>query len=214
MDEDVIWDKAGGVIPLTYQRPEEDTAKCEVSDRFSSRLNAFTSQVASAVRAAAIPALEGWSTRLTLRSPLPSSEVVETVEVSICPMRPEVVGELVRLDLDILVGVPFGGDVVKLIQMELRPFIIGVGAVAVEDCPEGLVVLRRDMNREEKGHWCSPVREMDNCPAITPVMIEAAAEVLWRYPLLDIPTGLAESLAREMLRSALSVSPEIPEVVE
>lgn len=39
---------------------------------------------------------------------------------------------------------------------------------------------------------------------ITPEMVEAAAEVLWRYPLLDIGEGLAERFAREMLERALS----------
>ncbi len=47
---------------------------------------------------------------------------------------------------------------------------------------------------------------------ITPAMIEAAAAVLWRHPMLDIPEGFAEGLAREMLKRALLTSQEILDV--
>ena len=42
--------------------------------------------------------------------------------------------------------------------------------------------------------------------AITDAMIAAAANVLWRHPMLDIPEGFAEGLALEMMKSALLVS--------
>jgi hypothetical protein len=48
------------------------------------------------------------------------------------------------------------------------------------------------------------IADMDKVE-ITPEMIEAAAEVLWRDPLLDITTGQAETLAAEMLRRAMGV---------
>jgi hypothetical protein len=41
---------------------------------------------------------------------------------------------------------------------------------------------------------------------ITPAMIEAAAEILWKDPLLDITEGWAEDLAEKMLRCALRAS--------
>jgi hypothetical protein len=43
---------------------------------------------------------------------------------------------------------------------------------------------------------------------ITPEMVEAGAEVLWRHPMLDIPPGFAETLVREILKCALPASHE------
>jgi len=41
---------------------------------------------------------------------------------------------------------------------------------------------------------------------ITSAMIRAAAEVLWKHPLLDVPEGWAEELAAAVLRRGLAKS--------
>lgn len=120
------------------------------------RAESLASQLASAIRTVASPTLPGWASSLRVVGSFPGGEIIETVKCSLFPVRVTVPSELVRVDLNVPVGVPFGEEIRRLVQIELAPFIIGVGYVRVEDTPEGLVITRSDVRDIKVGHHRSP----------------------------------------------------------
>jgi hypothetical protein len=82
----------------------------------------------------------GWMQSIGVAAAFFDCEVPEKLIIGRCFARRTKPNELVRVDLDFPVGFPSSSEVLKLLQMEIAPFIIGVGAVGVEDIPQGIVI--------------------------------------------------------------------------
>src|SRR5260221_9243135 len=116
------------------------------------RVESFASRVAAAIRTAAIPALDGFASFLRIRRGFQFGETIEPLDCGIYPVRIDRPGELVRVDLNLPVGVAGIENVRRLLHMELTPFIIGVGEIALKDTAEAGRLLRRRVRHKEAGH--------------------------------------------------------------
>lgn len=147
---------------------EREVAEVIANLSVERRIESFASRIAAAIRTAAIPALDGFVSFLRVRSGFQFGETVEPLECGLYPARANRNGELVRVDLNLPIGIPGIENVRRLLHIELPPFIIGVGEVAVEDTAEGVIVLRREISDIKASH--------SDSPEITPEMIDAGED--------------------------------------
>lgn len=116
------------------------------------------SKLADVIRACAWSAGDtpGWARSIAVPATLLLSEVVEPVKVGAGPCRANKPDELVWVNIYGLADVPFADVIKRTLIREIEPFVIGVGEVAVDQTPEGLVVRRRDRGDEHRGHEVAP----------------------------------------------------------
>jgi hypothetical protein len=103
-------------------------------------------QLAHKLRAAAICATEspGWARLLMLPRGQLDRDKQQIVTVAISFVKPEKLGEIVRLHFNLPDGMAEPFPVRALIRMELEPFIVGVGKVSVQETVDGLVIVSLD----------------------------------------------------------------------
>lgn len=164
------------------------------------RIEDFASRVASAIRTAAIPALDGFASFLRVRRGFQFRETVEPIECGLYPVRVDRVGELVRVDLNLSVGIPSPMHLRELLRMELEPFIVGAGYVTVEDTAEGIVVLRRDVSDDKVRHGSSSiaVRQTDNPPNEAEPVSARVLTCLSCEEVIQIDPQMREACLREL----------------
>ena len=114
-------------------------------------------QIASAVRALAAVSITtpGWGRSILLlpEAGLLRDEIPQTLQVTSCPCRVTMPGELIRLDFQRPDRIAASyEDVRALLVQEIEPFIIGVGQVRARNTPEGIVILRINEWLEKDGH--------------------------------------------------------------
>lgn len=119
------------------------------------------SQIADAVRCSARGATKEYASGLTVSpSVYEFGEGPKIVEIVICPCRPTMRGELVRLDLNPLDGVTDHHQWHRLLILEIEPFIMGVGQVRGHETPEGIVIVKLDQWLDEGSHDIRPPRHV------------------------------------------------------
>ena len=137
---------------MSYVRTEEE------------RVAGILSQVASRIRMAARCATGSSGSSVFLPRSFIEGDGSKGVDIALSSYAVTVPGELVRAHFDQFDFAAFAFDVRDTLRMEIEPFIVGVGHVAVEKSPEGLVVRLVDEREIGDGH------------KVTPEMIEAALE--------------------------------------
>jgi hypothetical protein len=124
-------------------------------------------------------------------------EIPQANQICHMPMRAQKAGELVTIDFNLADDVPLALQVRAVLRMELEPFIIGVGNIAVEDTAEGLVIARRE--------YSAPEIE------ITPAMIQAGWEVLAASGISNDPLEadrlVVEEIFLAMYRRRINIGP-------
>jgi hypothetical protein len=81
--------------------------------------------------------------------------IPQTYKICLCPSRTKVVGELVKIDWNLLSGTASLDELSDLICLELTPFIIGVGHVIAEKLAECRIIIRRDERKDFNVHGAS-----------------------------------------------------------
>jgi hypothetical protein len=101
-------------------------------------------ELANTIRILAVCAEENWCESISLPRGFMESESVESGAILIGAIRSTELGELARVDLHLLDGMPVRLHLGNLLVRETEPFIIGVGEVRVvwHEPFESLVVLR------------------------------------------------------------------------
>jgi hypothetical protein len=113
--------------------------------------------------------------------------------VSVMGIPIAVPGELVRVNLNMPTGMSLTSDVQLLLNLEIEPFIVGVGKVKVDNTPNGIVVRRVDARKDNNRHIEAPVE-------ITLEMIKAGVKEFLesRSLLTEEPQDAVEAIFRAM----------------
>jgi hypothetical protein len=165
---------------------------CE-RDKIRRRVEALASQVASITRAAAYSATPESTSSVVCAPGLLDGEILQPIMVSVMGIPIAVPGELVRVNLNMPTGMSLTSDVQLLLNLEIEPFIVGVGKVKVDNTPNGIVVRRVDARKDNNRHIEAPVE-------ITLEMIKAGVKEFLesRSLLTEEPQDAVEAIFRAM----------------
>ena len=83
-------------------------------------------------------------------------EVLQALKCARAPFRITEPDELVRVDRNIYDGFAQAPEIRSLIGMELKPFVVGVGKVRVDEFPEHIVVFRVYDGQISRVHGLAP----------------------------------------------------------
>ena len=109
-----------------------------------SPLEGAAHQIAREARVAANCAQPGWAYSLDIPRRLFRGEMKHPDRICSYASVSTILGELVRIDIDLL-DIEAGAHALKfLLRSELEPFIIGVGKVRAVETAKGIVIMRED----------------------------------------------------------------------
>lgn len=129
-----------------------------MTQNFGHRVAQIASVAQTAARLAAAERDGTWCELILISRPYGRSEPEEGLIIAATIARVNELGELVRVHFDNFDDV--GLAVFRqALRMELEPFVVGVGQVRVDDSPDGIVILRRDIGEVHSLHTASSISE-------------------------------------------------------
>ncbi len=151
-------------------------------------LEGIAFQIAHEARASACCTSEGWASAISIPSRYINGEMEGKIHVQSYSIRSPDPDELVRIYFDGFYKKESADALVRDLRRELEPFIIGAGLVCVRETPNGLVIMKREVESFD-----------DQIDAGVHALLSSGVDT----SNLDLDRRIARKVVREILEAAV-----------